>query len=477
MSWAALFVRRPVATTLLAVAVSLPGLIAFASLPVASLPQVDFPTLNVSASLPGAAPETMAATVATPLERVLGRIAGVTEMTSSNTQGATRLNLQFDLGRDIDGAARDVQSAINAARPLLPAALPSNPTYRKANAASGPILAIALTSPTRTQDQLYDVAFTTLGQRIAQVPGVGQVGVNGSALRSVRVEIDPRALGQRGLSLEDVRSALVGVSADLPKGFVEADGQRLQVQLADPALRARDFSSLIVRSNERGVVRLSDVARVEDSVQEVRNAGSSAGKPAVLLAVMNQPGANIVETVDAVRALLPRLGSLIPADVKVEIVIDRSTTIRRSLREVEETLLLSIALVVLVTFFFLKSARSTLIPSVAIPVSLLGTLACVHFCGFSLNNLSLMALIVSTGFVVDDAIVVLENAASHMERGLSAPRAALRAVEEVGFTVVAMSVSLVAVFIPLLLMGGIVGRLFREFAVTLAIAVGLSMVV
>ncbi|HSC87024.1 MAG TPA: efflux RND transporter permease subunit, partial [Polyangiaceae bacterium] len=455
MSWVEIFVRRPVATTLLAVGLALPGVAAYVALPVASLPQVDFPTIGVSAGLPGAAPETMAATVATPLERSLGRIAGVTEMTSSNTQGATRLNLQFDLDRDIDGAARDVQSAINASRSLLPSSLPSSPTYRKANAASGPILAIALTSPTRTQDQLYDVAFTTIGQRIAQVRGVGQVSVNGSSLRSVRVECDPLLLAERGVSLEDVRAVLQGASADLPKGFVEADGQRFELHLGDRALHASDFESLIVRSQGGAELRLSDVARVLDAVQEVRNAGSSGGQPAVMLAVMNQPGANIVETVDAVRALLPRLDSLVPSDVDVRIVIDRSTTIRRSLREVEEALLLSVALVVLVTFLFLKSARSTLIPTVAVPVALLATVAGMRFCGFSLNNLSLMALIISTGFVVDDAIVVLENAASHMDRGMSAPRAAVRAVKDVGFTVVAMSLSLVAVFTPLLLMGGV----------------------
>jgi multidrug efflux pump len=472
-----LCIRRPVGTCLLAVAISLPGVAAFFLLPVASLPQVDIPTLNVSAQLPGASPETMAATVATPLERILGRIAGVTEMTSTSSQGATRISLQFDLARTVDSAARDVQSAIGASSALLPAALPAPPVYRKANSASGPVLAIALTSATRTQDQLYDVAFTDIGQRIAQIPGVGQVTVNGSSIRSVRVEVDPRLLAQRGISLEQVRVSLSSAAINLPKGFVETTDQRHLLQIEGRFARAEDYHDLIVRSSPAGVVRLSDVATIRDSVQELRNAGSSAGKPAVLLAVVNQPGANIVETVDAVKALLVRLGSLIPSDVDVKVVIDRSTTIRRSLREVEETLLLSVALVVLVTFVFLRSGRATFIPSVAIPVSLLGTLAVISLCGFSLNNLSLMALIISTGFVVDDAIVVLENAVQHVERGLAPGAAALRAVREVGFTVLAMSLSLVAVFVPLLFMDGVLGRLFREFAVTLAIAVALSMFV
>ncbi|MFT3926942.1 MAG: efflux RND transporter permease subunit [Myxococcales bacterium] len=472
-----LFIRRPVGTCLFALALTLPGAVAFFLLPVASLPQVDMPVINVSAQLPGASPETMAATVATPLERVLGRIAGVTEMTSTSSQGSTRVSLQFDLARDVDSAARDVQSAISAASALLPPNLPSPPIYRKANSASGPVLAIALTSPTRTQDQLYDVAFTNLGQRIAQVAGVGQVQVNGSSIRSVRIEVNPQVLTQRGLSLEQLRTALSTATADLPKGFIESKEERYLIHVRGKLARAQDYRDLIVRSTPAGVVRLSDVATIRDSVQELRNAGSSGGKPAVLLAVINQPGANIVQTVDAVKDLLREADSLVPADVEVKVVVDRSTTIRRSLREVEETLLLSIGLVVLVAFLFLRSARATIIPSVAIPVSLLGTLAIIYLCGFTLNNLSLMALIISTGFVVDDAIVVLENAVHHMERGLDARSAALRAVRNVGFTVVAMSVSLVAVFIPLLLMDGVVGRLFREFAVTLSIAVLLSMLV
>jgi len=477
MRWSELFVRRPVATTLLTLAVTVPGIVAFRLLPVASLPQVDLPTIGVNANLPGASPETMAATVATPLERTLGRIAGISEMTSTSTQGATRINLQFGLDRNIDGAARDVQSAINAARALLPTSLPSNPTYRKVNAASAPILALSLTSPSRTQDQLYDVAFSILGQKIAQVGGVGQVAVNGSALRSVRVELNPTALDRYALGLEQVRAELAAANANGPKGFLQ-DGERVwQVDVNDRAGRADDYRDLMVAWRNGAPVRLADLATVRDSVQEVRNAGSAAGEPAVLIAVMNQPGANIVETVDSIKALLPELKDLIPGDVDVRVVIDRSTTIRKSLREVEETLVLSIVLVVLVTFLFLRSGRATLVPSVAIPVSLLGTTAVMYACGFSINNLSLMALVISTGFVVDDAIVVVENVMHHVERGLSPFDAALRGVREVGFTVVAMSASLVAVFVPLLFMGGIIGRLFREFAVTLSVAVAMSMVV
>ena len=477
MSWASIFIRRPVATTLLTAAIALPGVIAFRLLPVASLPMVDFPTIGVSAGLPGASPETMASTVATPLERALGRIAGITEMTSTSTQGSTRINLQFDLDRNIDGAARDVQSAISAARALLPAALPSNPTYRKSNAAGAPILAIALTSATHTQEQLYDVAFTILGQQIAQVKGVGQVTVNGSALRSVRVEVNPTLLNHYGLGLEQVRKSLAAANTNRPKGFVEDDQRRWQIDVNDQTKRADQYRDLIVAWRNGAPVRLADVATVRDSLQDLRNEGSSGGKPAVLLAVMNQPGANIVETVDIVKELLPRLQSTIPAGIDVQVVIDRSTTIRKSLREVEQTLVISVGLVVLVTLLFLRNGRATLIPSIAIPVSLVGTMAVIYLCGFSINNLSLMALIISTGFVVDDAIVVVENISQHVEAGVPPFEAALRGVKEVGFTVLAMSVSLIAVFIPLLFMGGIIGRLFREFAVTLSVAVAISMVV
>jgi multidrug efflux pump len=473
----AVFVRRPVATTLLTLAVALSGVIAFVFLPISSLPQIDLPSIGVSANLPGASPETMAATVATPLERALGRIAGITEMTSTSTQGASRISLQFDLSRDPDGAAREVQSAINAARALLPTSLPTNPTYRKVNAASSPILAIALTSAVHTQEQLYDVAFTILGQKIAQIRGVGQVNVNGSALRSVRVEVDPTVLNHNGVSLAEIRTALAAANVNLPKGFVENAEKRWQIDANDRRRTADDYRDLVVAWNGGSPIRLGTLATVRDSVQELRNAGSSGGKPAVMLAVMNQPGANIVETVDAVRALLPRLRDSIPAGVDVNEVIDRSTTIRSSLREIEHTLLVSIGLVVLVTYAFLRSGRATLIPAIAIPVSLLGTLSVIHLCGYSLNNLSLMALIISTGFVVDDAIVVVENVTQHIEAGKSPFDAALAGVREVGFTVVAMSLSLVAVFIPLLFMGGVIGRLFREFAVTLSVSVLISMVV
>jgi multidrug efflux pump len=477
MNFSAIFIRRPVATTLLTLAVALGGVVAYQLLPIASLPQVDFPAISVQASLPGVSPETMAATVATPLERSLGQIAGVTEMTSTSTQGSTRVSLQFDLDRDINGAARDVQSAINAARSLLPSNLPANPTYRKANAASMPMIAIALTSDTHTQEQLYDVAFTLLGQKIAQVKGVGQINVNGSALPAVRVEVNPTALNRLGVGFEQVRQTLAQANAHQPKGVLEDDGRQWQIDANDQAKKADEYRELIVAWRNGAPVRLGDVAEVKDSVQDLRNAGSSGGKPAVSLAVVNQPGANTVEAVDTIKAMLPGLQASIPAGIDLQVVMDRTTTIRASLREVEHTLLVSIALVILVVFLFLRNVRATLIPSVAIPVSLLGTLIVMRLCGYSLNNLSLMALIIATGFVVDDAIVVVENVSQHIERGLTPLQAALRGAQEVGFTVFSMSLSLVAVFVPILLMGGIVGRLFREFSLTLAVAVAVSLVV
>jgi len=472
----AFFIRRPVATILLTFAIALPGMLAYALLPRAALPQVDFPTLSVQANLPGASPETMAATVATPLERVLGRIAGITEMTSSSTQGTTRINLQFDIDRDIDGAARDVQSAINAARALLPA-MPSNPSYRKSNSAGPPVMTFALTSDTHTQEQLYDIAFTVLGQKVSQVKGVGQVNVNGSSLRAVRIEVDPNVLNQYGIGLEQVRQALAAANVNAPKGFVEDGQRRWQLDVNDQARQARDYRDLVVAWNKGAPVRLADVARVRDAVQDVRNAGSYGGKPAIIIAAFAQPGANVIATVDALHALLPQLRRLAPAGVDVDVAIDRSTTIRKSLAEVQETLGIAVGLVVAVTFLFLRNGRATLIPSIAIPVSLLGTLAIIWLLGYSLNNLSLMALIISTGFVVDDAIVVVENAVKHIEAGMAPGAAALRGAQEVGFTVLAMSVSLVAVFIPLLFMGGQAGRLFREFAVTLSLAVLISLVI
>ncbi len=471
------FIKRPVATTLLTIAIALPGVLAFQFLPRAALPQVDYPTISISANLPGASPETMAATVATPLERAFGRIAGIDEMTSTNTQGATRINLQFDLDRNIDGAARDVQSAINAARAMLPKSLPSNPTYRRVNAASAPILAIALTSKFHTQEQLYDIAFTVLGQKVSQVQGVGQVTINGSALRAVRVEVNPDAINQYGISLEQLRTAIGASNANRPKGLVQGETHAWQIEVNDQAKKADDYQDLIVAYRQQSPVRLSDVATVRDSVQEVRNSGSANGKPAVMLVVLSQPGANVVQTVDTIRAMLPELKALIPQAVDLEVIIDRSTTIRKSLAEVQHTLYISIALVILVTFVFLRNGRATLIPTIAIPVSLLGTLAVIYLLGYSLNNLSLMALIISASFVVDDAIVVVENTIQHLEKGLQPFAAATQAIKEVGFTVLAMSLSLVAVFVPLLFMDGILGRLFREFAVTLSVAVLISLVV
>ncbi|MET0379432.1 MAG: multidrug efflux RND transporter permease subunit [Spongiibacteraceae bacterium] len=477
MSVLAVFIRRPVATTLLTVAIALSGLVAFQLLPVASLPQIDFPNIDISARLPGANPETMAATVATPLERALGRIAGVEEMTSSSTQGSTRINVQFDLDRDIDGAARDVQAAINAAAGLLPTSLPSKPNYRKSNSSGGPMIVLALTSDTRTKQQLYDIGFTILGQKIAQVRGVGRVDVNGSSLPAVRVEANPTALNQYGIGLGEVRAALAAANVMLPVGAIEDGDRRWQIAINDQADKAAEYQDLIVAWRNGAPVFLRDVASISDSVQDLRNAGSFGGVPAVIIAVMSQPGENIVESVETIKAMLPQLQASIPSDVRLDIANDRTLTIRASLREVEHTLLISVALVVMVVYLFLRNGRATLIPTVAIPVSLLGTLTVIYLLGYSLNNLSLMALIIATGFVVDDAIVVVENVSRHIEKGMEPFAAALLGVREVGFTVLAMSVSLIAVFIPLLFMGGIVGHLFREFAVTLAVAVMISLLV
>jgi multidrug efflux pump len=477
MSMLTVFIRRPVATSLLTLAIALPGVLAFNALPRAALPQVDYPTINVSANLPGASPETMAATVATPLERAFGRIAGIEEMTSTNTQGATRINLQFELDRNIDGAARDVQAAINAARALLPRNIPSNPSYRRINASAAPILAISLTSPTHTKEQLYDYAFSILGQKISQVKGVGQVSINGSALRSVRVEVNPNALNQYGVSLEQLRTAIAAANQNRPKGQIQSATRAWQIEVNDQAKRAVDYQQLIVAYRGQSPIRLSEVATVRDSVQELRNAGSANGKSTVMLVVLSQPGANVIETVDAIHGMLPKLKTLIPSAIDLDVIIDRSTTVRKSITEVQHTLYISIALVILVTFVFLRNARATLIPTIAIPVSLLGTLAVIYLLGYSLNNLSLMALIISASFVVDDAIVVVENTIQHLEKGETPVDAAIRGMREVGFTVLAMSLSLVAVFVPLLFMDGILGRLFREFAVTLSVAVLISLAV
>jgi multidrug efflux pump len=471
------FIERPVATALLTLGVALAGLVAFMLLPVSSLPRVDFPTISVFASLPGASPETMAATVATPLERTLGRIAGVTEMTSSSSQGSTRITLQFDLNRDINGAARDVQAAINAARGQLPTSLPGNPTYRKVNPAEAPIMILALTSDTLTQGQMYDAASTILAQKLSQVQGIGQVSLGGSSLPAVRVELNPATLNKYGIGVEEVRAAIAAANANRPKGSVEDGERHWQLAASDQAKQASEYLPLIIAFRNGATVRLADVAEVIDSVQDLRNAGSANGKPSVLITLNRQPGANTIETVDRVKRLLPQLTASIPGAIDLTVVADRTVTIRASLHEVERTLAISTALVILVVFLFLRNGRAALIPSVAVPVSLIGTFGVMYLCGYSLNNLSLMALIIATGFVVDDAIVVLENISRYIEKGMSPMEAALRGTREVGFTVLSMSLSLVAVFIPILLMGGVVGRLFREFAVTLSAAILISMVV
>jgi len=477
MNLSAPFIARPVATTLLTIAVALGGAIGFSALPVSPLPQIDFPTISVQASLPGASPDTMAATVATPLERSLGLISGITEMTSTSTLGSTRIILQFDLSRDIDGAARDVQAAINAARALLPTGLPSNPTYRKVNPADAPVMILSLTSDTLTRGQMYDAASTVLAQRVSQVEGVGQVTVGGGALPAVRVEVNLPALNRTGIALEDVRSAIAATNANRPKGLVESTDRIWQIGANDQAKKASEYLPLIVAYRNGAAVRLGDVANVIDSVENIRNAGATNGKPSILLFVYRQPGANIIDTVERVKALIPQLKASIPSAIDLATVLERTTTIRASLREAERSLTLAVVLVVLVVYAFLRNTRAILIPAVAVPVSLIGTFAAMKLLGYSLNNLTLMALTIATGFVVDDAIVVLENITRHIEGGMAPRDAALRGAREVGFTVLSMSLSLIAVFIPILAMGGIVGRLFREFAATLSVAVAISLVV
>jgi len=473
----ALFIHRPVATTLLTLAIAISGAIGFRLLPVSPLPQVDFPVISISASLPGASPETMASSVATPLERALGRIAGVNEMTSMSSLGSTRVILQFDLDRDINGAARDVQAAINAAQSLLPTGMPSRPSYRKVNPSDAPIMILTLTSDTYSQGQLYDFASTQLAQKISQTEGVGDVSVGGSSLPAVRVELNPSALFNQGVSLDSVRQAIANANVRRPQGAVENPQQRWQIQANDALKTADAYRPLIIHYNNGSAVRLADVAEVKDSVQDVRNAGMTDAKPAIILAISRAPDANIIETVDRIRAELPALQENIPASIQLNVAQDRSPTIRASLAEVEQSLAIAIGLVILVVFIFLRSGRATLIPAVAVPVSLIGSFAAMYLCGFSLNNLSLMALTIATGFVVDDAIVVLENISRHVEAGMKPINAALLGAREVGFTVLSMSVSLVAVFIPLLLMEGLPGRLFREFAVTLSVSIGLSLIV
>nr|WP_197980912.1 multidrug efflux RND transporter permease subunit MdtC [Pantoea agglomerans] len=470
-----MFINRPVATTLLTLAIALAGMLGFRLLPVAPLPQVDFPVIVISASLPGAAPEIMASSVATPLERSLGRIAGVSEMTSTSSLGSTRIILVFDFDRDINGAARDVQAAINAAQSLLPTGMPSRPTYRKVNPSDAPIMIMTLTSDTYNPGQLYDYASTQLAQKLSQIEGVGDVTVGGSSLPAVRVALNPQALFNQGVSLDAVRTAISNANQRRPQGALDDSQQRWQLRTNDALQTASEYQPLIVHYNNGAAVRLSDVATVEDSVQDVRNAGMSRGKPAVLLLIRKTPEANVIDTVDRIRAEMPLLHEVIPAAIDLQIAQDRSPTIRASLHEVEQSLVIAVALVILVVFVFLRSGRATLIPAVAVPVSLIGTFAAMYLCGFSLNNLSLMALTIATGFVVDDAIVVLENIARHVEAGMKPLAAALKGVREVGFTVLSMSLSLIAVFLPLLMIGGLIGRFFSEFAITLSVAIVISL--
>jgi multidrug efflux pump len=477
MSLSTPFIRRPVATSLLTAALALAGAIAFRFLPVSPLPQVEFPTIQVSAGLPGASPETMASSVATPLERQFGRIAGITEMTSTSSLGSTSITLQFDLNRNIDAAGRDVQAAINAARGQLPANLPSNPNYRKTNPADAPVMILSMTSSTMEISRLYDIASTVLQQKLSQVEGVGQVIAGGAALPAVRVELNPLALNRYGIGLEQVRTVLGAANANRPKGQLADDQTAWEISTTDQLLKAREYRPLIVEYRQGGAVRIMDIATVEDSVENLRNMGLSNGIPAVLLIVFRQPGANIIETVDRVRVLLPVLKASIPASIQLNVLNDRTTTIRASVHDVEISLIISISLVVLVVFLFLRNVWATLIPSIVVPLSLVGTFGVMYLFNYSIDNLSLMALTISTGFVVDDAIVVIENIIRHLERGLTPMQAALQGAREIGFTVLSMSTSLVAVFIPILLMGGIVGRLFREFAITLSAAISVSLVV
>jgi multidrug efflux pump len=471
------FIARPVATTLLTIAVVLAGFFAFLKLPVAPLPQVDYPTITVSASMPGASPATMAATVATPLERHLGIIANVVGMSSESSVGISRITLQFSLNRSLDGAARDVQAAINAARADLPTGLGQNPSYHKVNPATAPVAILAMTSETMTRGQIYDAASRVVQQALSHIEGVGQVSIGGSSLPAVRVELNPLALFKYGIGLEDVRAALASANAHSPKGAIEDGERRLQIYTNDKANHAEDYRPLVIAYRDDAAVRLSDVAEVEDSVENARSIGLANGKPAVVVILRRQPGANIIETVDRIKAALPQLEASIPRAIDVELILDRTTTIRSSLHEVESTLVIAVCLVVLVVFAFLRSLRAALIPTIAVPVSLIGTFGVMYLLGYSLDNLSLMALTISTGFVVDDAIVVLENVTRHIEAGMPRMRAALQGAREVAFTVLSMTLALVAVFVPILLMGGIEGRQFREFAVTLSVAVTISLAV
>jgi multidrug efflux pump len=477
MNPSGLFIRRPVATTLLTVAIFIAGAIAYVVLPVSPLPQVDFPTISVGSGLPGASAQIMASSVATPLERQFGHIAGVSEMTSASSLGTTSITIQFDLSRNIDGAARDVEAAISAARSYLPANLPANPTYRKVNPADAPIMIIGLTSSKFDTGKLYDVASTVMSQKLSQIQGVGNVSVGGSSLPSVRVDVNPAQLNSYGLSLSNIQAVLSTQNSDLAKGQLSDGIVTADIIANDQLSAAEDYKPLIIGSRNGAAIRLSDVADVTDSVQNIRSGGFLNGVPAVVMIIFRQPGANIIQTVENVRAQLPSLKASIPQGIDTTIVLDRTTTIRSSVSDVERTLMISVVLVILVVFVFLRSPRATLIPSVAVPVSLIGTFAVMYLLGYSLDNLSLMALTISTGFVVDDAIVVMENISRYVEMGMEPFAAALQGAKEIGFTVFSISMSLIAVFIPILMMGGIVGRLFREFAVTLSTAIIVSMVV
>src|SRR5229473_2069230 len=476
-NFSAPFIRRPVATSLITFAIFLSGAVAFRFLPVAPLPQVDFPTINVSAGLPGASPETMASAVATPLERQFGRIAGVTQMTSSSGLGSTNVTLQFDLNRDINAAARDVQAAINAARSQLPADLPGQPSYRKFNPADAPIMLLSLTSDNIPAAQIYDAADSILAQKLAQIEGVGQVGVFGSSRPAVRVEANPYQLNSYGISLEQVRKSLQAANANLAKGALSDSAQTWAISDTDQLFKAYEYQPLIVAGHQGAPVRLRDIAEVVDSLEDNRNLGLSGGKRAVLLAINRQPAANMIETVDRINAVLPQLRASISPSLHLNIAVDRTTTIRSSVHDVEIAMIISIILVIFVVFAFLRNVWATIIPSVAVPLSLIGTFGVMYLCHYSLDNLSLMALTICTGFVVDDAIVVIENITRHIEAGMKPFEATIKGASEIGFTVLSMSTSLVAVFIPILMMGGIVGRLFREFAVVLTVAIGVSLFV
>jgi multidrug efflux pump len=471
------FIFRPVATTLITIAIALAGAVAYNFLPISPLPQVDYPTINVHASLPGASPEIMASSVATPLERQFGHIASVTEMTSSSSLGTTSITLQFDLSRNIDGAARDVQSAINAARTYLPANLPSNPTYRKSNPGDSPIMVLGITSPNYDRGDIYDAASTILAQRISQIEGVGEVDVGGSSLPSVRVELNPTQLDNYGLGVSSVASVLQAQNANLAKGQIANGDTSSDILANDQMLKAAQYKPLIVGFHNGSAIKLSDVADVVDSVQDIRQAGYVNGKPGILIIIRRQPGANIIATVDQITSSIPELQASIPSGMKLQVLLDRTTTIRASVKDVERTLAISISLVIVVVFVFLRNVRATFIPSVVVPVSLIGTFGIMYLFGYSLDNLSLMALTISTGFVVDDAIVVIENITRYIEEGMAPLEASLRGAREIGFTVLSISISLVAVFIPILMMGGIVGRLFREFAITLSAAILVSLVI